>query len=213
VTEGGSLREQQAEFTKQLLLEAARQVLLENDPDDFSMPKVAKAAGVSYRTMYRYFPSRQALLNEFSAWISEQHVNSQIEDDDEFESIGDYIRRLFGIFDANAQDFQAAARLSSGYLRAADHEARTVQFRAWFDEQFPDLDPYAGDAAFAVLRFLIGHHAWYAVRQRYGFEDGKTGDAIAWAVDELFRSLQEGRVPVRTEREERVLTESSADDD
>lgn len=35
---------------------------------EFSIPAIARLAGVSHRTVYNYFPNREALLDEFSAW-------------------------------------------------------------------------------------------------------------------------------------------------
>jgi AcrR family transcriptional regulator len=195
VPEGGTLRDQQAEFTKQLLLEAARKVIVNGDPDEFTMQKVAEEAGVSHRTVYRYFPSRQALIDEFSDWIEQRFDNNTVSPDRLMHEMGPELRRLFSRFDQHAEYFEAAARLSGGTIRPASQAQRTARMRRVFDDEFSDLDPSSADKAFAVLRYLIGLQTWYTLRDRFGLKDGETGDAVAWAVDVMIDALREGRVP------------------
>jgi AcrR family transcriptional regulator len=54
------------------ILAATRQVVAERGPDRFTMSAIAKAAGVSRPTLYRWFPTKDSLLEEFSAY--EQRV-------------------------------------------------------------------------------------------------------------------------------------------
>jgi AcrR family transcriptional regulator len=61
------LRARQAQVVRDAVLEAVVDLLEAGDLDgidDISMPDVARAAGVSLRTLYRYFPTRDALLTE-----------------------------------------------------------------------------------------------------------------------------------------------------
>jgi AcrR family transcriptional regulator len=194
VSQGSTLRDQQAEFTKRLLLDAAKKVLIENDADDFTMQKVAEEAGVSHRTVYRYFPSRQALIDEFSEFLESQFGRSRIAIDD-IRRVDELAESVFAMFDTNAAYYEAAARLNSGYLRPANQAERTAQFRRLFDARFGDLDPAAADKAFAIIRYLVGLQTWFSLRDRFGFQDGETGDAVAWAARELVRALEEGRAP------------------
>jgi AcrR family transcriptional regulator len=212
VSDSGTLRDQQAEFTKQLLIEAARKVILENEPEDFSIQKVAEAAGVSHRTVYRYFPSRQALIDEFSNWM-ETKLAGSISADILVEDLPAGIRYLFERFDRYSEYYAAAARLGGVNLRPASQAERTRMIRAWFDAQFPDLDPYAADKAFAVMRHLVGLQTWLALRDRFDFEDGEVGDAVSWAVEQMLIGLREGRMPVKSRREEGAKFDSDAGDE
>ncbi len=54
------LRDEQAEATRERILEAALRVLADGAAA-FTMPAVAKAAGVSLPTVYRLFPNKEAL--------------------------------------------------------------------------------------------------------------------------------------------------------
>lgn len=194
MSDTGSLRDQQTELTRLLLFEAARKVISENDPDDFSMQKVAEEAGVSHRTVYRYFPTRQALIDEFANWLESQFGDPR-NAPESFGDLSDSIHALFESFDKHAEYYEPAARISGGELRPAGQAARTMRLRELFDREFPDLDPDSADEAFAILRNLGGLQSWFILRDRFGLKDGQPGEAVAWAFRELTRALREGRVP------------------
>ena len=59
---GPSLRDRQRDLTRRLIVDALTQVILRDGISEFSMQSVADEAGCSLRTLYRYFPSREALL-------------------------------------------------------------------------------------------------------------------------------------------------------
>ena len=194
MSQGASLRDQQAEFTKRLLLEAARKVIAENEPEDFTMQKVAEEAGVSHRTVYRYFPSRQSLLDDFADFLATE-FESKREVDLSFENIDALVREVFTRFEAHAPYYEAAARISGGNLRPKNQAKRTALLREEFDRTFPKLDPIAAEKAFAVIRYLIGLQTWYSLRQRFKFKEGDAADAVGWAVTVLMQALHDGNIP------------------
>ena len=51
-----------ARRNRQRLLDAALQVYAERGADDASLDEIARRAGVGIGTLYRHFPTRQALL-------------------------------------------------------------------------------------------------------------------------------------------------------
>jgi AcrR family transcriptional regulator len=61
-----SLREQQRATTRDQIVEAVHHVLVEDHPASLSMPRIAERAGVSLRTVYRYFPTKEALVDAAS---------------------------------------------------------------------------------------------------------------------------------------------------
>ena len=50
------------------ILEATRRVIAERGPGKFTMSAIAAAAGVSRPTLYRWFPTKDALLEALSAY-------------------------------------------------------------------------------------------------------------------------------------------------
>src|SRR3954451_582951 len=68
-----TLRERQAEQVRVAVLDAVVAQLEERSVDDIAMADVAAEAGISLRTLYRYFPDRAALLH-----AAGEHVYSDL---------------------------------------------------------------------------------------------------------------------------------------
>ncbi len=61
-------RTNQVDRTRKAILDAATEIVFGTaSPEEFTMQNVADAAGVSHRTLYRYFPSRAELINAVGA--------------------------------------------------------------------------------------------------------------------------------------------------
>src|SRR5688572_9549807 len=56
-------RREHAELTRQRIIEALMDLLVEERPSTISIPAVAKRAGVSVRTVYHHFPTKEALFD------------------------------------------------------------------------------------------------------------------------------------------------------
>jgi glycosyltransferase involved in cell wall biosynthesis len=69
-----NLRDKQREETREQILRAVGRQLEAGRLDDLSFADIAKDAGVGERTVYRYFPTKEALLGAFWAWMQSQAV-------------------------------------------------------------------------------------------------------------------------------------------
>jgi AcrR family transcriptional regulator len=65
-------RDAEADSTSDRILDAARELILERHPSALTVAEIARRAGVSERTIYRYFPTKQELLTE----VSERPTNA-----------------------------------------------------------------------------------------------------------------------------------------
>jgi AcrR family transcriptional regulator len=63
----GSVRVEHAERTRTRILDAVVALVRAQGNADFTMPEVAAVSGVSLRTLYRYFPTRMALVDAVAA--------------------------------------------------------------------------------------------------------------------------------------------------
>src|SRR2546421_12720562 len=64
-----TLREQHALATQERILVAVADLLEGGDAEALTVPGVAEASGVSLRTVYRYYPTREQLLEAAGRWI------------------------------------------------------------------------------------------------------------------------------------------------
>ena len=63
------LRQQQVKQLRTAVLEAVIAKLESTAPDDVSMADIAQSAGISLRTLYRYFPDRASLLQSAGEYL------------------------------------------------------------------------------------------------------------------------------------------------
>src|ERR671910_340446 len=68
------------EATRKVILDAAVGLFLERQSDGFSVQEVADRAGLTHRTVYRYFTTRQELLSATAARLGPAVVDQRFAD-------------------------------------------------------------------------------------------------------------------------------------
>src|SRR3954470_16788349 len=91
-----SLRGQHAAVTRTRILSAVAELLEEGDAEELTMPDVAAASGVSLRTIYRYYTTREELLEAAGRWIGDEVLKHPYPRD--LDEVAD-------LFEAGARDF------------------------------------------------------------------------------------------------------------
>ena len=64
-----TLRDQQAAIARERIFRAVAELLERDGSEALTVPQVAELSGVSLRTVYRYFPTREVLLDAAGRWI------------------------------------------------------------------------------------------------------------------------------------------------
>src|SRR5436190_16586943 len=103
----GTLRDQQADLTRELIMRAFGELLRTDHPDAITYPQVAEAAGVSLRTVYRYFPTRADLLQSAAEWFRELTEGARWDDPRSVGDLADAIPQLGRLFDEHTNVFRA----------------------------------------------------------------------------------------------------------
>ena len=180
-------------------MEAAQRVIANNSIDDFSIQKVAEEAGVSHRTIYRYFPSRQELLDAFTDWMEDTVDPIKPKIPENSDDIANMVLEAFARFDRHAPYFRAGLLLATQGEPIQPHrqKGRDQMVRAALADILDPLDEDEAHQAYAIIRHLVGAHTWQVMHDRFELKDGRSGEAVAWAVKILIDALKSGHTPTR----------------
>lgn len=185
-----TLTERHAEETRRILLDAAIPLLERAGPRELTVRAVAAEAGVSERTVFRYFASREALLDAVAAEASRRIAAPS--PPASLAALPGYARILYACFEEKAALVEAALhteiyeRIREGVAR---RRWRTI--RALVDAAAPRLPARERKLAAAGIQFHLAATAWHYYRATFGFSAEEAGEAaeraIRLAVDDVLR--------------------------
>lgn len=116
------LRRQQRDFTRQRLVDAARELFMRNGTRATSIDDIAKAAGTSRATFYAHFTDKQDVIREFarSMWETAFAVYTRFGMLKEWNhaTIGGWMQELFDAWDQNADTTYIVIQEMPSELRA-----------------------------------------------------------------------------------------------
>lgn len=181
-----SLRERNRERTTDRIVTATADLVRQQGHTGFSMPQVAEASGVALRTLYRYFPTRQALvdalatvadqtaaigvptgLDDLERWLTEAWRNLLAEE---------ALIRAQHIGPSGAEIRRSRSRL---------HRSITMQL---FETVRPDLDATARDELASLAMLLTSSTALLEFVDVLGVEVEDASRMAANAVATLVRT-------------------------
>ena len=184
-----SLREQHALATRERILGAVADLLERGDAEGVTVPAVADASGVSLRTIYRYYPTRDELLEAAGRWIGDELLKHPYPTD--LDEVADLYQQGARDFDerpglVRALAFSQLGRHVRGYRRRERLEAIGRALRA----ELTDLDERELRQATAVLAYLHNMLAYTTLREESGLSGAEIGEAIGWAIRTLIADLR-----------------------
>ena len=182
------LRERQRQATRDQIIQAVHEVLADEHPATLSMPRVAEQAGTSLRTVYRYFPTKEALLDAASE--SFKTPASVVGGRVDLDTLPEYLRTQWRGFSESIGAVKAQ-HLSPAGRSMRDRRipgARTTIAAALRDEGVE------ADARLADLVIAIASSAMYLeLVERLGHDDQEAADMAAWTVGAVVdRARREG---------------------
>ena len=184
-----SLREQHAEATRERILSAVAQLLERGEAEELTVPDVAVAAGVSLRTVYRYYPTRERLLEAAGRWIGDELLGHR------YPQTLDEVAELFRVgcrdFDERPGLVRAMALSQLGRsMRAYRRRERLEAIGQALRDEVGNLHESEQQRAEAVLAYLHNMLAYTTLREESGLSGDEIGEALAWAIRTLVDDLR-----------------------
>jgi len=183
-----SLRERRADVARESILTALTDALDGDGPARLTMSEIARRAGVSRRTLYRYFPDRAAVLAACRERV-ERRLGLSTEVATPEEIVANFAaasRQLERSPDLVRALTQAAVRAK----KASRPAPRVEAIRAALVEVTDGLGPSEVDRAAGVIAHLCSGAGWLALTDEADLNPEQARRATAWAVGVLIEDLR-----------------------
>lgn len=172
------------EDTTARILNALVDVISTDGITEFSVQAVADRAEVSHRTIYRHFPSREALLEGITDYLEDPMRAEGLPGvPEDLDDCVDTIESVFAFFEANTPMIEAMVivRLALGMEPSRSSE-RTDGFIEIVRNGAPHLSPDEVHSYAMGLRAIASSQHWYVLTRRLGLS---TEQASKVATDTL----------------------------
>lgn len=185
------LRQKQAEDTRELILSALAEQLASEGLQDFSIADAAKLAGVSARTIYRYFPNREALLDGVAEWVDQKFPD--LPHPTTLPEILRLVREGFPEYDRQTNLVRALLVTKLGKSVRSHLFARRWEMK----EALKPLKTKAmteenGDAICALIQYLAMAETWNYLHNECGISGKQSGEVVAWVIQLVVDALERG---------------------
>jgi len=183
------LRERKAQALRDSVLDALLAHVKADGFEDFAMADLASSAGVSRRTLYRLFPTREALLvaagERFAATVGMQ---ADIAGPDELSAT---FREGSRLMERRADLARALYRSTVGRgIRAGQRSRRIQVIESALQPLTAKLDKDEARRVTAVIAFLISSNTWITIQDESGLDGDEIRLGVSWAIDLLVDDLK-----------------------
>jgi AcrR family transcriptional regulator len=193
------VRAAQKDATRHRILDALAERMAAGTFDSVSMAEIARAADVSPATLYRYFPSREALLDAIADDTMFQRLGG-LPYPESPEDIAEVMRKSFEAFDADRDFVRAYFSTELGRTaRTRGRRRRVNAIRAAMQPVTAGLPASHRAEAEAVTAYLASIQAWITMQDEFGLSGEQVGEAVSWAINTLLADLQSGGMNDRDE--------------
>jgi AcrR family transcriptional regulator len=190
------LRRELAEQTRERILEAFADELAEAG-EAFSIPRVAKRAGVATRTVYHHFPNREIQIEELAKWI-EKRVGGETELPRSIDDLERYTRNRVERFFAHEHLFRA--QLTTGIastVRARRRREREAAFEACIAKA--GLRGEQAKVTGALIKHLVSAKFGVPLADDYGLSPEQMVAVQSWVVGVVAAAIERGELPTPEE--------------
>ena len=181
-----TLRDRQKEVTRDLILGAVAKLMERVDLRDLTFTDLAAEAGVSERTVYRHFPTKEELLEVFWTRMQERLSARRQTAATGPEQLWEAPLTAFPYLDRHEALIRGViAAPEAAAARNKLREARARQVRASVLEAIGPMDEPALTHLSAVVQLLNAPVAWAAFKDDYGLTGAQAGQAASAAIKTL----------------------------
>ena len=187
--QGALLRERKARALRDSVLDVLLERVKGDGFEDIAMEDLARSAGVSRRTLYRLFPTREALLaaagERFAGTVG---MTEEIGGPDELSAT---FREASRLMERRADLARALYRSTIGRgIRAGQRSRRIEVIESALRPLTAKLNEDEARRVTAVIAFLISSNTWITIQDESGLDGDEIRLGVSWAIDLLVDDLK-----------------------
>lgn len=187
-----SLSERHADHTQGLILASAIDLLKQAPVNELTVRAIAAHAYISERTVFRYFATREALLNAIAGEVS-RHM-ALPPDPSTMAELLNYPDTLYRRFEAAAALTKAALHTELfSRMRNVQAQRRWESVRKVIDAHAPQRSESDRKLAAANIRYFLSATTWHYYRVYFGFGLIETIECAQTAVRQAAEGLESQR--------------------
>lgn len=185
-----TLSEKKAAFTVGVILDAAAELAQETDINELSFKRVSEHAGLSQRTMFRYFSTREAFLDALTHRIYASLALPDVPASS--AALSDYIETLYQRLDAQPRNVMLL--LSSDLFPrviATTAKKRLASLQALLTREYPECDTKLLTKTAANLRYVMSASSWRYYRMHFEFDLQTSIECATLLVEQALEGLKQ----------------------
>lgn len=166
--------------------------------EELTFQRVAHAAGVSERTVYRHFPTRDDLMAAVFDWANAR-IGFEGEQPRDASTMATMIETVFPGFDSIAPVVDALLTTAEGRrARLANIDARRSAAVALVRAEAPGLDDATTIRLAAVVQVLGSATTWQALRDLWDLDGAEAATTVTTALDALLAGARSSSTTTTT---------------
>jgi AcrR family transcriptional regulator len=183
-----SLREEQRDLTRRKILTAVLDLVAQESMGELSVPLVADRSGVSVATIYRYFPTKDALLNSAAEEPARRAGGEMITDGADGPA---YLVKMWEDFAGHLDLVRHQVASETGReMRNRRYEASKAWFANSVARQGIDPDTAEGRRLVRLGLLLTSSIAFLDLHDRQGQSPNEAADDVTWAAAVLTKATR-----------------------
>ena len=189
------LRDSQRQQTRAAILDALAEVIVESGGFGFSVQEVADRAGLTHRTVYNHFPTREALSEGLAAHVEEQLATNGPPPDAtlSLERLVPMVDEIYRGFEARETHVRAYVMLmvwSRGPAKVARN--RSSAFEALIEREAALRPPVTARQLSAAVRMFVSSTGWHVLTEHLGLSSKEAAATATWATQTLLDAATNG---------------------
>jgi len=185
------LRAHQKEQTREMILAAVGTILSAGSTDTVTFAEVARVAGITMRTIFRHFPTREELLSAFWKWQLEQTGGQTVLGPSSIESLLEKIKEFFESLDSEENLIRAVISSPEGReIRKEANRIRLEKMLEFVKTIVPELSKRERHSMASGIIAVSSVLSWLFMRDNCGYDGKRAGEAAALTVQMIIEAGQ-----------------------